>query len=417
MSELIKYNRCGNLRVRKYTKDVFYDNLWNEDPILLESRGHVLDDNDRLVARPFKKVFNYKENDTTCDLDKIVCVVDKINGFMFHVTYDIEHGFINGTTGSLSSSFVELGLANFNRWSVNRIPMMDIMKGFDDRAITYIFEIKDNANDPHIIDDESDGVYLLGARFVDTGELLSQSVLDSIAKQLNAKRPNWKVTTFEKALEEVQSVQHEGFMIYDVDTLEAILKLKSPYYISKKFLMRRHPTAIYNDDYKTQYDEEYYPIITKVRELYTLDKWTIMSEQEKGHVFNVIHNADLLSKQNMMFFIMNHPKLSYRLKKDYINIHYSELTGNFEMSVDLYGIDNETMELVKKETIKHSNYFHSIAMKNLYLEIAIRFGFYDYDENTEKNAKISYYKEIKRLAELKIAQAYTDIEYYKALED
>ena len=82
MTDLVQYNNFGDFKVRKYKREVFYNNLWNTDLILLESRGHVLDANDNLVARPFKKLFNYKENGTVVDLEQEVVVVEKVNGFM-----------------------------------------------------------------------------------------------------------------------------------------------------------------------------------------------------------------------------------------------------------------------------------------------------------------------------------------------
>lgn len=67
---LVKEKKYPNgLRVFKYSRKVFYDALWNTDPLLLEARGMVLDADGNKVMWPFTKVFNFKENGTTCEPD------------------------------------------------------------------------------------------------------------------------------------------------------------------------------------------------------------------------------------------------------------------------------------------------------------------------------------------------------------
>lgn len=316
MTDLVQYNNFGDFKVRKYKREVFYNNLWNTDPILLESRGHVLDANDNLVARPFKKLFNYKENGTVVDLEQEVVVVEKVNGFMFHVTQHKDF-ILEGTTGSLSSPFTELAKENMKKHGVNYEGFKLILDEYNE-PMTCIFEIKDNEKDPHIIDDEKDGVYLLGVRSVSTGKLLRQDALDKIATILNVKRPKWEVLYFRQALKEVETVKHEGFVIYDFTTNEGLLKLKSPYYISKKSLMRKHASNVYSHNYKALVDEEYYPIIQKIRELKTVDEWAVMKEQQRGNYFNLIYKSSILTIEEMIKYISNHPKLSYNMKEDVV---------------------------------------------------------------------------------------------------
>ena len=47
------------LSVFKYSRSVFYNNSWNNDPRLVECRGIVLDSSDKIITYPFTKVFNY----------------------------------------------------------------------------------------------------------------------------------------------------------------------------------------------------------------------------------------------------------------------------------------------------------------------------------------------------------------------
>ena len=44
------------LSVYKYTRKVFFDNLWNEDLRLLDCRGIVIDTDYNIISYPFTKI-------------------------------------------------------------------------------------------------------------------------------------------------------------------------------------------------------------------------------------------------------------------------------------------------------------------------------------------------------------------------
>ena len=56
------------LSVYKYSRKVFFDNLWSLDERLKDCRGIVVDGNNEIISYPFTKVFNYLENNTKVDL-------------------------------------------------------------------------------------------------------------------------------------------------------------------------------------------------------------------------------------------------------------------------------------------------------------------------------------------------------------
>lgn len=365
MTDLIQYKDFDEFKVRKYKRKVFFNNLWDSDPLLLESRGHVLDKDNNLLARPFKKIFNYKENNTVIDLDQEVIAVKKVNGFMFHVTQH-EDFIIEGTTGSLDSPFTKLAKENMIKHGVNYDAFKEILNYYKE-PMTCIFEIKDNTNDPHIIDDEEDGVYLLGIRYVSSGKLLSQEVLDNFALLLGVKRPEWNITKFGEVLELVQEVKHEGFVVYDVNTHDGLLKLKSPFYISKKSLMRKSADNVYNKEYKSLVDEEYYPLIEKIRELYTLQQWSILNVQERGKVFEIVYKSLILSIDEMIELISIHSKLSYNLKDDAVKIEYDHHAKYFILTVDV---------------IRGVGYTFNEAIKNLYINVMCILDDHDYKNDT-----------------------------------
>lgn len=76
--------------VLKYARNVFYENRF--DNALLEMRGLVVDKHNRIIVRPFKKVFNYSERiaknspyPIVMSDERMVDAVVKVNGFWGYV--------------------------------------------------------------------------------------------------------------------------------------------------------------------------------------------------------------------------------------------------------------------------------------------------------------------------------------------
>lgn len=277
MKELItrrESKRWPGLFVKKYTKRVFFDNLWHTSDELLESRGHVETEDGRTVIRPFTKIFNRFENNTDIDRDELCVSVRKVNGFMAAATWVEEVAdVVVSTTGSLDSDFVALAEKYIT----------DDVKGYIKSRInlcpgTYIFEICD-PSDPHIVP-EGTGAYLIGFRpHSEEGPYFSsaerESELDAIAKAMNVKRPTWDVVRFSTVVEDSKECQHEGFVVYGQESKTA-LKIKSPYYMILKMAARRKDILALD---KTKIDEEFFPLVEHL----TLmgDSFTMMSEQER----------------------------------------------------------------------------------------------------------------------------------------
>jgi hypothetical protein len=243
--------RYPDLFVVKYKNKVFYDNLWT--PELQEMRGLVVDKDWNVIVRPFTKVFNRFENATDIPLDEMVIAVRKVNGFLGCATMTKNHGLIISTTGSLDSDFAVMA----EKW-LQYLPSQGMC--YD---CTYMFEICDSS-DPHIIE-EQPGAYLIGCRSTRTGLSSDEGTLDKIATGLHVMRPDWYTTSFGKVVEMTNRCRHEGFMVYGEDTT---LKIKSPYYLVKKLFSRVNVEKINDtwlDTAKTWIDEEYYPVVDRIR--------------------------------------------------------------------------------------------------------------------------------------------------------
>lgn len=281
---LVKQKRYENgLSVFKYARKVFYDRLWETDPLLLEARGMVLDDAGNKVIWPFTKVFNYLEYNAGADLwkDTQIIAPRKINGFMAACRY-WKGELIVSTTGSLDSDFAVLA-----RTYIEKLPGIEIAAS----NLTMIFEICD-PSDPHIVEEEA-GAYLIGARLMQNcsyeDEMLNEAQLDSYAELLGAKRPEVFEGTFGELWEMVRECKHEGWMVRLKTTGETVMKIKSPHYLSKKFIMRMGDKKVDNmfdckEEFMKTLDEEFYAVVNYITRWWDKDKWKETSEADRRAV-------------------------------------------------------------------------------------------------------------------------------------
>lgn len=248
--------RYPGLFVLKYHRRVFYKGLWT--PELCEMRGLVVDADWNVVVYPFTKVYNRGEQGTDFDLDDEVIAVEKINGFMAAATLTKQHGLIISTTGSLDSEYADMAREH--------------LEGFNFKeGFTYLFEICDE-RDPHIIN-EMTGPYLIGMRNLETGEMLPEYELDIAqysAADTGLLRPRWTTCKFRDVVEDMKHCEIEGYMVHNIETGET-LKLKSPYYLTKKLFARMSDKKFEKNWLDTEQmreivDEEYYPLLDYIRE-------------------------------------------------------------------------------------------------------------------------------------------------------
>lgn len=265
MSELIFHKeskRYPGLFIKKYRKQVFYNNLWHTSGELLEARGHIEDANGNIVVRPFTKIFNRFENGTNIDRDETVVVIRKVNGFMAAATYvPAVNAVVVSTTGSTDSDFV-----SYAEEYITGDVKKKIFEMSRTEPKTFLFEIC-HPKDPHIVPEEY-GAYLIGCRKVsDDTPYFSNSefetTLDLYSVELGVKRPEWSVVRFSDVTSKAKTCQHEGYVVYG-QASKIALKIKSPYYLQLKLLARKRDIMSLD---KRKVDEEFYPILNHVTEL------------------------------------------------------------------------------------------------------------------------------------------------------
>jgi len=252
-SRLVQMRRHDTLPLTlyKYHRKVFYRGLFEQDERLRYARGIVLDDDGNVIVRPFYKIYNYTENGAGTDwLDSdTVYAVRKRNGFMLCATrYNNE--VLYTSTGTFDSDYVRLGKSIVEKH-------VDVNQFLENR--TYIFEVC-HESDPHIIQENCE-LYLIGVCSVYSNsnwpliDCLNYEY-DSISLQPNLWTSGFGVDdyvmmTFGQLKSVVKNVTHEGFVVYrledNAEVRESMIKIKTPYYLTTKFLTRAKK-RLYNED-------------------------------------------------------------------------------------------------------------------------------------------------------------------------
>lgn len=270
---LVSIKEQNGLFIHKYKNKVFWNDLWGTDPRLLDARGLVLDREGNIVQLPFTKIFNYKERGVTINPHHRVLGVEKINGFMAAVSL-YNDDILVSTTGSLISDFVDM--------AKQILPPPAAIRNKIRPGFTYLFEIA-HPDDPHIIPEEV-GAYLLAFRKKEYGSPYHKGPeVDEEARFLGCgiKTPNWIETTFEELLAHNRYFKREGYVVYDLES-KTILKLKSPWYLTNKFIARtKDLSKVWAKDYKRHFEEEVYPICEFLQSKYSMDQFTQFEEQDR----------------------------------------------------------------------------------------------------------------------------------------
>lgn len=259
----------GNLSTFKYARKVHFGNLWDKVPYMKEIRGIVYDNQTgELVQAPPQKSFNYLENGHWNDvpLDTPVTAYKKYNGFMACATMH-KGELVVSTTGTTNSDY-----AKWAREEISKTPHSKYLSAFE----TDLFEII-VPQDPHIISEDF-GAIALGIRNRYHGRF------EAVGTEI--------CTTVNDLLKIIQDVKHEGFMVYTHEG--RCCKLKSPYYLGKKFIMRSNAQMVesmYNADqglrYSSKLDARWVPVVRKITCDVPKEQWLQLTDQQRRGIIEV----------------------------------------------------------------------------------------------------------------------------------
>ena len=122
-----------DLTIWNYTPKVQYERLWHTYPLLLQCRGLVTNSEGKIIARPFKKFFNYEEyleNTPEMIPNESFEVFEKMDGSL-GILFNYKDEWIMATRGSFTSNQAIKGMEMLKKYDYERLP--------DD--YTYLFEI------------------------------------------------------------------------------------------------------------------------------------------------------------------------------------------------------------------------------------------------------------------------------------
>lgn len=252
----------------KYHRRVMYDYLWRNHPEVMECRGHTYDiHTGKLVLAAPTKSFNYLEDGYWEDapLSTHVRVFKKINGFM--ATLAIHNGeIVVGTTGSTKSDYA--------KWAKE-----EILKDFPSASNwgeggTFLFEIC-VPQDPHIVQEQMGAHYLGYRNGMNDSEVYAPGEYVPVGHFVN-------VMTLYDAIELAKTDRGEGFMMYDSNM--RCCKLKTPYYVGKKKLMRLAPSKVekmFTTGVVDGLPEMWEDAVSVIRSDFTVESWVCTSEQNR----------------------------------------------------------------------------------------------------------------------------------------
>lgn len=258
----------GDLATFKYARKVMHDYLWKTDSKLLECRGHTYDvKTGKLIVAAPRKSFNYLEDGWWSDkpLDTPVIAYKKYNGFMACVSRHGQMGLIS-TTGSTKSDFVKMAEEYITAVNYHWLT----------EDYTLLYEIV-HPDDPHIVA-EPIGAHYLGSRDKTTGAFTPYG-----------KPEDTYLGTLKGILAIAEVNTGEGFMVYDLhndpDRL-APAKIKTPYYVGKKKLMRlskNNSEFMYNSPmiFADSLPLMWQDVPQKIRSAFTKEEWLEANEMQR----------------------------------------------------------------------------------------------------------------------------------------
>lgn len=153
-----------DLTIWNYSPKVQYEKLW--DDVTLQCRGLVTNSKGDIVARPFKKFFNYEEHKPEDIPNETYVVYEKMDGSL-GILFNYENEWILATRGSFTSPQAIKGKEILNRH--------DISAWRKDN--TYLFEIIYPENRIVVDYGNEEKLVVLGAIHTETGEEIPDSSL------------------------------------------------------------------------------------------------------------------------------------------------------------------------------------------------------------------------------------------------
>lgn len=154
----VQSNEPGTLFIYNYTEQAQFAKHWN--PITLNCRGLILDADQNIVARPWKKFFNYGEGRLYIDDEMPVEVTDKMDGSLGILYERPDREWRIATRGSFQSDqAIHASDVLYDKYR----DVVDNLRSLRDVEYTFLFEIVYPSNRIVLDYGQMDDLVLLGA--------------------------------------------------------------------------------------------------------------------------------------------------------------------------------------------------------------------------------------------------------------
>ena len=194
------------LTIWNYTDAAQYG--WRFDETLIQCRGLVLDEDGRVIARPFSKFMSADQpGHAEIDLDEPVEIFDKADGSLICVSQDPEYGAVISSRGSFESDQAKLAAELFHR----KYDRFEFPTNF-----TTIFELTGPSN-RIVLEYSEDELILLGGRKIDSGKVYTPPRVGWEWNWPGRVVEKFPYTTIRELLLQPDRAGAEGYVIYTND--------------------------------------------------------------------------------------------------------------------------------------------------------------------------------------------------------
>lgn len=236
---LVKKHPEFNLYILNYSAMCAIDKIWND--VTEKCRGLIVDDNGYIIARPFKKFFNYEEIEDKSIIPNLPFeVYDKMDGSL-GILYFYNNVPYIATKGSFTSEQAIIGtkiLRNKDYKSLNP-------------NLTYLFEII-TPDDPKVVDYQLvEDLFLLAVINTETGEEYNIENFENVFPVTKIYK---NVSDWKNLREQIDGTNREGFVIKFSNNFRVKLKY-AEYFNLHKILYGLNDNIIFDTLRNNQLDD------------------------------------------------------------------------------------------------------------------------------------------------------------------
>lgn len=216
------FKKCDGLVIFSYHYN--YPEIYRDFPGSEEIRGIIFDnETGEIVARPFAKFFAFGSPLCLMSIKAIVSANEKIDGSLI-IGFIYNDEIRLASRGSMKSWVVR------EAYSVIADNHRDLIKDLDKQRCTAIFEYVSEKK-PGVLQYSRSDLYFIGARNIDTGELMIPSEIEKTGREYNVSfaRIQFRDRSISEIEKHIRTAKNcEGVVIYDL--MGNIAKIKSDWY-------------------------------------------------------------------------------------------------------------------------------------------------------------------------------------------